>query len=82
MDGHKWEWISESEVRATGARTKTQALWHCPRCLQSTIVDGKINPEATRELYAMEPLELDGTTVMDPLIGTCDEELFKAVVNS
>ncbi len=82
MDGHQWEWISESEVRATGRKAKKQVLWHCRRCLQSTIVDGDLNPEGTRDLYAMEPMELDGTTIMDPPIESCDREVFKAVMNA
>ena len=82
MDGHQWTWVAESEVTATGRKAKTQVLWNCPRCKQSTIVDKGINPESTRELYGMEPLELDGTTILEPLIEACDIEVFRAVIYS
>jgi hypothetical protein len=82
MDGHVWEKVSSSEVSATGMRTKTQDLWVCVRCLQSTIVDSGQEPERMKELYSLIPLELDGTTIQEPPIASCDEEVVNTVMNS
>ena len=74
--GHEWEKVGESEVRthdaATGIRTKkTQSLWVCNKCGAETMIDGSDHPDSKDVLYAMEPIELDGTTVLDPEIPDC-----------
>ena len=82
MNGHHWCQVAESEVRATGQKAKKQWLWRCPRCGQSTVVDDGQDPEVMKELYGIEPLELDGTTILDPLIESCDNELISSVMRS
>lgn len=81
MSGHNWSKVSESEVRVTleGRQTsKKQWLWVCSRCSSGTIIDDGKDPEQLPELYGLVPLELDGTTIMNPLIMSCDEELERA----
>lgn len=78
--GHQWEKVGESEVRthdtATGVRAKkTQTLWVCQRCGSETIIDGQDHPDTKSVLYASEPLELDGTTILEPEIPSCDEAM-------
>lgn len=58
-------------------RSKPQSLWHCSRCSSVTIVNNPLNPESIQELYGIEPEELDGTIIMEPLILSCDETLVK-----
>ena len=89
MDGHKWCQVCESEVTTTyrshsttRSVVKKQWLWLCSRCGQSTIIDEGQDPESMKALYGIEPLELDGTTIIDPPIGTCDEEFVGSVFRS
>ncbi len=75
--GHLWDKVGESEVRthdaATGIWTKkTQSLWVCEKCGAETMIDGSDHPDSKDVLYAMEPLELDGTIIADPEIPHCD----------
>ncbi len=79
--GHQWSKISESEVTTSidGRRTsKKQWLWECSRCGSGTIIDEGQDPEQVPELYGLVPLELDGTTIMNPPILSCDEEIKRA----
>ena len=85
MDGHRWSRVSESEVTTTlngRSTSRKQWLWICDRCLATTIVDENEDPEQMPTLYGLEPKELDGTTIMEPLIPNCDEEIASKVMDS
>jgi hypothetical protein len=80
--GHKWERIGESEVRtrdsATGKTTKkTEVLWVCEKCSSETVLDSGKDPERESTLYSREPMELDGTTINEPEIPSCDVVIAK-----
>ncbi len=81
MDGHKWKEVGESEVLMGTPgqyKSKKQKLWTCSRCKSSTIINDGLSPESVTQLYHIEPLVLDGTTIMDPPIMDCDTEMAKA----
>ncbi|MGH6878814.1 MAG: hypothetical protein ACREHV_15750 [Rhizomicrobium sp.] len=75
--GHVWEKIGESEVTSRvqgGPMTKkVQCMWVCDQCGSETLIDGPDAPETKPELYGIEPLELDGTTIQNPVIPSCAE---------
>jgi hypothetical protein len=85
MGKHAWEMISESEVRTrlNGVSTsKVQCLWICDRCDAQTILDKDIDPNTTTELFAIEPMELDGTTIMEPTLDSCDDKIVEDIMET
>ncbi len=82
---HEWEKLCESQVttRLNGVKkSKLQWLWVCSRCEAETILDDGVDPNTSKELYAIGYKELDGSTIMDPVLDTCDIKITKDVMES
>ena len=82
---HEWKKLCESQVttRLLGVeKSKSQWLWVCDRCETETILDDGIDPNNSTELYGIGYKELEGTTIMDPILDECDVKITKDVMES
>jgi len=82
MNGHNWIKTIESGVRSTiegVTTTKKQWLIICTRCGVASKIDYNQVIGPSTELYSIDPLELDGTIIDEPIIEACDTEIVRRI---